>query len=323
MNVGLEFRKRAEVAFFDLGAPPEPEGDEVLIDTHYTAITNGTERHALLGEHAWKGAFPSQHGYQHVGTITAVGDGVEDFQVGDWVFCGRYMGHRSWNIHSTGDSDPDRYDSHLIVPLPEGIPRDTLALLGVAGVAMRAVRRLRIEGSQKVWIAGAGLIGLFAVQIVSAMGAEVTVTDLLEKRLELAAKLGAHNVLDASRKDYLQDLKKLGPFDSIIDLCGADEILPAIGSSSLIAYQGVIGLIAVRSETCFQWEMVHGTEASIEVSCHFSILDLEALIDLVLSGQVEIEPLISHREPIRNALQIYSQLRDDPSSLLGVIFDWK
>ena len=68
-NIGIEYPSRGEMHFVDIGNPPAPHLDEVLIETEYSGITNGTERHALLGEHVWKGYYPSRHGYQHVGTV--------------------------------------------------------------------------------------------------------------------------------------------------------------------------------------------------------------------------------------------------------------
>jgi L-iditol 2-dehydrogenase len=323
MYPALEFPRRGQVRFIDLGDPPEPGPTEVLIETCYTGVTNGTERHALLGEHAWKGNFPSRHGYQHVGTITARGDEVEGFGVGDNVFYGRYVGHRSWNIQDVTSPEIIEYDSHLVYQLPQGIPHDLCALLGVGGVAMRAVRRLRVEAGQKVWVAGAGPIGLFAAQISRAMGAEVTVSELIERRLKLASQLGAQHTVDANKEGYERRLSEIGPFDRIIDLCGARGLISAIRDNNLLEYRGAIGLIAVRSETCFEWEMFHGREASMEVSCHFGTDDLQALVDLVRMGSVKIDPLVTHREPISRALDVYALLRDHPDQVVGIIFDWK
>ena len=72
-NTGIEYTARGQMAFCDLGEPPDLQPAEILIRTCYSGITNGTERHALMGEHIW-GQFPGRHGYQHVGEVAAVGD---------------------------------------------------------------------------------------------------------------------------------------------------------------------------------------------------------------------------------------------------------
>jgi threonine dehydrogenase-like Zn-dependent dehydrogenase len=68
--------------------------------------------------------------------------------------------------------------------------------------------------------------------------------------------------------------------------------------------------------------MLHATEGSIEVSCHFSLDDLRVLLHFVRDGTIRVPPLISHRVPIDEAPRIYSLLRDAPAELLGVVFDW-
>lgn len=318
----IEYTSRGQISYVDLGDPPQPGPTEVLMETMYSGITNGTERHALLGEHGWKGNFPSRHGYQQVGVVKAIGDSVRDFNVGDWVFYGRYVGHRGWNIQDVSCADQRSYGSHLVMKLPDGINRDVCALFGVAGVAMRAVRRLRVKGPQNVWVAGAGQIGLFAAQVARALGAFVTVTDLIPGRLDVARNLGADRIIDVSGDGWEKCLKEGGPYDCIIDACGAEALIGDVGRLELLAHGGVIGLIAVRSETRFVWEMLHGTEASIEVSCHFSLEDLKVLVEFVKRGTIRIEPIMTHKEPIERALEVYASLRDNPSQLLGIIFDW-
>jgi 2-desacetyl-2-hydroxyethyl bacteriochlorophyllide A dehydrogenase len=322
-NLGIEYPARGEVRLVDLGDPGQPGDREILIGTEYSGITNGTERHALLGEHGWKGNFPSRHGYQHVGFVRAAGRDVEEFAEGDRVFYGQYVGHRGWHMQEVKPPDENSYISHLVFPLPDGIKSEHAALLGVAGVAMRGVRRVRIGVNDSVWVAGAGPIGQFAAQAARVMGAEVTVTEPVATRRAVAESLGASRVLDPTGEGSMASLKDGGPYDCIVDACGARGLLQDIHRWGLLGHGGVIGLLAVRSETTFTWGMLHNTEASIEVSCHFSLADLQLLAQKMLGGEIRVEPLITHRASILEAGKIYSLLRDRPSELLGVVFDWK
>ena len=68
--------------------------------------------------------------------------------------------------------------------------------------------------------------------------------------------------------------------------------------------------------------MLHGTEASIEVSCHFSLEDLKVLVEFVKRVTICTVVAPPPREPIERALEVYTSLRDNPSEILGVIFDW-
>jgi L-iditol 2-dehydrogenase len=321
-KLAIEYPSQGRVELVDIGDPPKPEGTSVLIETEYSGMTNGTERHALRGEHVWKGFFPSRHGYQHVGRVVATGEEVTYLKEGDPTFFGQYVGHRGWNVVDASEKGPESYDSQLLMRLPDGFGMERAGLLGVAGVAMRGVRRFGIGQGNRVWVAGAGLIGQFAWQASVAMGAEVTVSEPIPMRLDLARKLGASRAISPTDPDYEGALRRGGPYDVIIDACGAPSLLEDVRRLGLLSHGAVVGLLAVRSETTFMWSMLHGTEASIEVSCHFSIDELNLLIKLVSEGRIRIDPLITHREPIENAEKIYGILRDRPSDLLGVIFDW-
>ncbi len=312
--LAIEYAAPGEMQFADLGEPPPLGATEVLMRTQYSGITNGTERHGMLGEYVWT-QFPSRHGYQQVGEVTAVGEAVTEFAPGDRVFYGSYVGHRSWNVADVGGE-------HLGLKLPGELDPQPAALFGVAGVAVRAVRRCRISAGARVWVVGLGLIGQFTAQAARAAGAHVTVTDLDARRLALAAELGAHRTLDARDSATAAALREGGPYDAIMDCAGQEALLTEIHRERLLARRGVVGLIAVRSSTTFPWSLLHPTEGSLEVSCHFRLDDLGVLLHFVRTRLLRIEPLITHRVPVAEAPTIYATLRDRPSELLGVVFDW-
>jgi len=322
-HLGIEYSAPGKMHFYDPGSPPSLKSTEILIRTHYSGITNGTERHSLLGEHGWKNHFPSRNGYQHVAEVERTGSEVTEFKAGDLVFFGRYVGHRSWHVVDIRDADVHKNDSHLCLRLPTDVSEVECALLGVAGVSMRGVRRCRIGAAQNVWVVGAGLIGQFAAQAARAVGARVVVSDRDEKRLEIASSTGAQRAIVIKNGTVNSAVKAEGPFDCIIDACGAERLLPDIFDQALLAHGGVISCQAVRMQTTFCWSLLHGCEASIEVSCHFGLDDLRVLLHFIRTGLIRIGPLISHIEPIQNAPAIYALLRDQPDALLGVVFDWQ
>jgi 2-desacetyl-2-hydroxyethyl bacteriochlorophyllide A dehydrogenase len=315
-NAGIEYIEPGRMGFYDLGTPSDLQPNQILLRTRYSGVTNGTERHALLGEHGWK-KFPGRHGYQHVGQVESVGQAVKRFAPGDWVFYGQYVGHKAWHV-----IDIDPHENHLCLPLPEHVDRRHCALFGVAGVALRAVRRMGIAAGQRVWVAGLGPIGQFAAQAARAVGARVTVTDVVDQRLAAAASLGAHEVINVDGSAGKDRLRQAGPFDCILDCCGAESLLDEIAEMGILASSGLIGLMAVRSRTCFPWAMLHGREARIEVSCHFRVDDLRVLLHLYEQQMVRIAPLVTHCVPVDQAPEIYRILRDRPRELLGVIFEW-
>jgi len=309
-TIAVEFVRQGEAGLADLGDPPAPAGSLVLIETAFTGVTNGTERHALLAEHGFGGGvYPSRHGYQHVGQVVAVGDGVKTLQIGDWVFCGDYVGHRGWHLAD---------ENGLLVKLPPTLEPRQCALFGVAGVALRAVRRMRVGAGDCVWVAGQGPIGHFIEQCARAVGAQVVVTDVSARRLDAARRAGAYAALDAGSAD----LAAQGPFNFIFDACSAPRLLFDVQKDGLLAHGGCIGMMAVRSDVAYPWGLLHGTEARIETSCHFSRDDLRVLSFLVETGLVLMEPIISDIVPIEDAPGLYGRLASGDPALMGAVFDW-
>ncbi len=312
-NTALEFFAKGKLGIIELGAPPEPGQSQILLETKYTGLTNGTERHALLTEHGYGHGYPSRHGYQHVGEVIAIGENVSKFQKGDWAYYGGYVGHAGWNIIDEND---------LMIKLPESVERKYCALFGVAGVALRGIRRMGVSQADNVWVVGQGPIGHFVAQAARAAGAKVTVTDILEKRLVTAKKCGAHVVLNAAEKSTPQIIKEGGPYNYIYDCCSLESLPFDIFSNGLLAHSGTIGMMAVRTEVSYPWSLLHCTEAKIETSCHFSDDDLRVLLFLYEEGLLKIEPMVSHFVSIDEAPKIYDMLVNNANDLLGVIFDW-
>lgn len=322
-TIAVEYKAKGQMHFCELGSPTELGPTQALIATHYSGITNGTERHSMLGEHAWANApFPSRHGYQNVGRIAEVGGDVTVFKPGDWVYCGHYIGHRGWIVVDAAGAPAAALGASLTVKLPDALDKQSCALLGVAGVAMRGIRRARVAPAQNVWVAGVGLIGQFAAQAARAVGARVTVGDISERRLAIAKELGAHRTINMADASAWDEIRAGGPYDVIVDGCGAPPLFLDIHKNGVLAHAGAILALAVRGETVFHWSTFHGTEASIEVSCHFSIDDLRVLLHFIQEGIIRIDPLILDRAPITEAPRIYETLRDRPGDLLGVVFDW-
>ena len=318
INIGIEFPALGEMAFFDLPEPPPPGPTEILTRTHFSGITNGTERHALMAD--FGGRYPARSGYQHVSVIEAVGKRVNGFAVGDTVFLGNHGGHRGWHIVDLAATN-ERL--RLCIRLPHELEHQFCALFGIAGVGFRHARRIRVAAPMRVWVAGLGLIGQSVAQASRALGAHVTVSDVNPRRLEIAAELGAHRLIDISEDSGIESLVQGGPYDRIVDACGAPDLFDFIYENKLLALYGAIGALAGRQKTIFHQTMLHALRASIESSSHFTLEDLEILRHFCQLGAIRIDPLVTHRLPLSHAPSIYTTMRDSPADLLGVIFDWR
>jgi len=128
----------------------------VLIRTHYSCISAGTEVAKLTG--LQKVAYPLQIGNRAIGRVLAVGDEVTHVSVGDLVFS--HIHHQS---HSLG--------SQLVCRIPDELDRAAASMLGMALVALTGLQTAQPQLGDTVVITGAGLVGQFAAQLATLSGA--------------------------------------------------------------------------------------------------------------------------------------------------------
>ncbi|MCY3708266.1 MAG: zinc-binding dehydrogenase [Caldilineaceae bacterium] len=316
--IGIEFPELGEARLFDLPDPPQPGPTEIVTRTLFSGVTNGTERHSLMADFGSR--FPARAGYQHVSVIEEVGRRVDQFSTGETVFLGNHGGHRGWHRVDLAAANPRE---RLCLRLPPEMEHEYCALFGIAGVGFRHSRRIRVAAPMRVWVAGLGLIGQSVAQASRALGAHVTVTDVDPRRLQIAAQLDAHCVIDIGDDSAVESLTEGGPYDRIVDACGAPDLFDFIYEHKLLALYGAIGALAGRQPTVFHQTMLHALRASIESSSHFTLEDLGILRHFCQLGTVRIAPLVTHRVPVGQAPAVYATMRDDPAELLGVIFDWQ
>ena len=289
-----------------------------LTGTRYCAkpylqgLTNGTERNQLIGGNyaTSDDRLPTTDGYQNVGRVIETGPDVAQLQIGDLIYASVNHVER-FTIPEDG----------LLLKLPEDIDPGEAALFGISGVAMHCCRRVDPRIGEKVLIVGQGCIGMFAAQIINAMGARVTVCDIEESRLEQIRQLGvAEHVLNTSNDGWQKQIQD-GEFDAVMDFAGVPEMVtPMIHACKT---RGRLLLVAGRFDVNYTFNVGQGKEISILQCSHFTCDDLENLCRLLRQGSVKIAPLIRHRVSIDEAPQIYNWLRDEPMRLLGTVFQWE
>ncbi len=246
-----------------------------------------------------------------------VGEQITHFAVGDLVYTGTFPGHVPF--HTARETD-------LIITLPADVDPQEAALFGVASVPMHDIRRAGITIDDNVLVMGAGLVGQCAAQTARLVGARVTIADLDERRLALAATLGADSSLNLSTDAGLAALQAAKPFSAVVECSGADVLGLLIGKNwgeGLIGYRARVLIIAGRGEVSYNFNAGQGTEVAIMHAGHFEQIDLEHVLRHVRKGSLRLRPLIKDIVPIADAIRIYDTLRDRPNELLGTVFVWE
>ena len=200
--------------------------------------------------HAWMGhdkaiKLPHVPGHELAGVVAAVGAEVENWRVGDSVttpFCGGcgvcaqcLSGHQHICDHDyqPGFSGWGSFAQFVMIPkadinlvaLPESLSFVEAASLGCRFMtAFRGVvDQGRVRGGEWLAVHGCGGVGLSAVMIGAALGAQVVAVDIDEGKLELARSLGAVATVDAAKENPWRAVQEL-------TLGGAHVSIDALGS---------------------------------------------------------------------------------------------
>ena len=208
---------------------------------------------------------------QNVGRVIETGPDATHLQVGDLIYASVSHVER-FTIPEDG----------LLLKLPEYIDPGEAALFGISGVAMHCCRRVDPRIGEKVLIVGQGCIGMFAAQIINAMGARVTVCDIEESRLEQIRQLGvAEEVINTSGDGWETQIQN-GNFDAVMDFAGVpDMVTPMIHACKV---RGRLLLVAGRFDVNYTFNVGQHKEISILQCSHFTVDDLENLCRLLRHG---------------------------------------
>ena len=225
--------------YYENGAPsvfryeevpdPVPGPGEMLIGVEVVSIEGGDTLNRLGGPLV---TVPHVVGYQCAGTILSVGPDVSGFAVGDRVVSLAFHGSHAelrvahplttWKI-------PDGLATELAacVPVAYGTAHDGLFEFG----------RL-VEGETALIHAGAGGVGLAAIQMAKRAGARVIATASSDERLERLGQFGLDDGINYREKDFVAEVR------SLTNNRGADVILDSVGGENLqksltaLAYRG-------------------------------------------------------------------------------------
>lgn len=307
LAVVLQAPKQLELSRLSLLAP----GDEdVVVDIAWSGISTGTER--LL----WSGTmppfpgmgYPLVPGYESVGRVFSSGP-KSGRTVGDLVFVAGSKGFDGVRGLFGGAA------SRVVVPGQRAVPIDdsmaeTGVLLALAATAYHAIAG---QGAQLPdLIIGHGVLGRLIARMTVALGGTApTVWETSELRRAGAVGYSTMDPGDDARRDYR----------SICDVSGDSGLLDTLVGR--LAPRGEVVLAGFYSERLsFSFPPAFMREARLRIAAEWQSADLIATRDLIVSGRLLLDGLITHRAVAQDADQAYRTAFGDPACL-KMILDWR
>jgi predicted dehydrogenase/threonine dehydrogenase-like Zn-dependent dehydrogenase len=363
--------KSGDLAVLDVPIPAcQPGG--VLVRSLYSLISTGTElmkvseaRLSLVGKArarpdqvrkllesvAQQGALATYQkamnrldsytplGYSLCGVVVEVGEGAEQFSVGQLVAAAG----NEFALHAEVNWIP----INLCVPVPDGVAAEHAAFATVGAIAMQGVRRAEVALGETACVIGLGLIGQLAVRLLVAAGVQVVGLDVVEARCRTAEKAGAL-ICAAPGEDGLREVERV-----LLDRSGglgADHVLLAAGGDSNGPVEVAARLARDRARVVdigktrldLPWNAYYDKELDVRFSRSYGPgrydpryelegidypagyvrwterRNLACFLDLLVDGSVDVASLISGVHPVEEAADVYGQLRT--GALHGVGF---
>lgn len=287
---------------------------------------------------------PLQLGYSLSGTVIAVGPGADRLAVGERVACAG----TGYAVHAEIASVP----RNLCVPIPRRpdgseVPFEQAAFATLGAVALQGVRLASPTLGERVVVVGLGVIGQLAVQLFRAHGCAVLGIDRDEARVAIARELGADGVVlrEDSVLSKVASFTRGGGADAVLIAAGTESNEPIELAGEVSRRKGRVVVVgAVRMDV--PRRTYYERELSVTVSCSYGPgrydpayeeagidypiayvrwteqRNLEAFLDLLAEGRIDVSRLISHRFPVTEAGAAYARLQDPSEPSLGIVLTY-
>jgi NADPH2:quinone reductase len=221
-------------------ASPVPKKNEVLLDVQAAGV-NFPDTLIIEGKYQFQPPLPFSPGGEAAGVVSAVGEKVSDFKVGD-----RVMALTGWGSFAEQVAVP----AYNVLPIPAQMDFNSAAAFGMTyGTSMHALRqRGQLKAGETLLVLGAsGGVGLAAVEIGKAMGARVIAAASSAEKLAVAKAAGADELINYSEHSLKDEIKRLtggNGVDVIYDPVGGDLFDQAVRG---IAWNGRLLVVGFAS----------------------------------------------------------------------------
>lgn len=263
-------------------------------------------------------------GYSTAGTVLASLDKTRSFEPGDRVACAG----QDYASHAEIVSVPQ----NLVAKIPENVSFEEAAFTTLGAIALQGIRQADPALGEKVCVIGLGLLGQITCQLLKANGCDVFGIDFSPRLIKLAEELSNAKAMNRSDPDLMvacENFTNGYGFDHIIITAAAPTNDPIVLSTEIARKKGKIIVVGAVKMDIPRDPHFYRKELELKISCSYGPgrydvnyeergLDypfayvrwteqrnMEAFLDILSKGTINVKPLITHTFDIDQAEEAY------------------
>lgn len=323
---------------------PKYKTDEVLIKVKYCGICGSDLPRALDGG---VHSFPIVVGHEFSGQIVEVGAAVESVKVGDRVTAGALLpcgkceacqqGRPAMctNYGFIGSRQNGAMAEYVavkvqnVVKLPDEVDYKEGAMIEPLTVALHGIQRVNIKAGATALVFGAGTIGLLALQCLKAVGAgKVYMVDVVDKKLELAKKLGADDVINSMKVDLNEYLSQHGKPEIVVENSGSPiaqaQCLEIVKKCGSVVYIGTATRDLTLKPETFE-KILRGelniTGSWMSYSAPYPGYEWATAVEYIKEKKIDLKSMITNVYKLEDGLIPFEIMRDKNACATKVLFE--
>ena len=329
--------KPGEVEIIEQAMPVRKQG-EALLKILYGRIC-GSDLGTYRGTFAYA-SYPRIPGHEFSAEIIEIGDNDRNLKPGMIVTCNPYFncGHCyscqrglvncCTSNETMGAQRDGAFSEYITMPIEriydgKGLSAKTLALIEPFCISYHGISRANIQPNDKVLVIGAGTIGVLAAVAAKAKGAKVYISDVAENKMNYAIETFGLDggILNDSPENFIKRVEEItngNYFDVTIEAVGLPSTFQAcIDAAAFGARMVQIGVGKRTHE--FDFTLLQKKELNVYGSRNALKKDFLELIDLVKSGKVDLEKIVTNTYNLDEADKAFQDFSKNAASMLKVV----
>lgn len=326
-----------EVDIIEQAMPVRKQG-EALLKILYGGIC-GSDLGTYRGTFAYA-SYPRIPGHEFSAEIIEIGDNDRNLKPGMIVTCNPYFncGHCyscqrglvncCTSNETMGAQRDGAFSEYITMPIEriydgKGLSAKTLALIEPFCISYHGISRANIQPNDKVLVIGAGTIGVLAAIAAKAKGAKVYISDVAENKMNYAIETFGLDggILNDSPENFIKRVEEItngNYFDVTIEAVGLPSTFQAcIDAAAFGARMVQIGVGKRTHE--FDFTLLQKKELNVYGSRNALKKDFLELIDLVKSGKVDLEKIVTNTYNLDEADKAFQDFSKNAASMLKVV----